>query len=200
MNIFRSRLHEIYTEGVNKIALSYEDDKGIVQDNNIDTFAWDYFDEYNIPRLKCKLLGHQLENLYNVLYELGETHLDGTICSHYRRCDNPGMEPPSVGLTTKQKHISIDINCKIRRVLAHFPLLNFLEHALDIYFEKIEKTLKLVVKRHIRIYGNVTVGRYMKELGKLRREREGQSIISNASKKLERSLKSTTISDLSVNR
>ena len=44
-NIFRSRLHEIYTEEVNKIALSCEDDKRIVQDNNIDSFAWGYREE-----------------------------------------------------------------------------------------------------------------------------------------------------------
>ena len=45
MNIFRSRLHEIYTEEVNKIALTCEDDKRIVQDNNIDTLAWGYREE-----------------------------------------------------------------------------------------------------------------------------------------------------------
>ena len=45
MKIFRSRLHEVYTEEVNKIALSSEDDKRIVQDNNTDTLAWGYREE-----------------------------------------------------------------------------------------------------------------------------------------------------------
>ena len=39
-------------------------------------------DEYNIPELKCELLGHHLENLQSVLRELGETPLGGKIFSH----------------------------------------------------------------------------------------------------------------------
>ena len=38
--------------------------------------ALEYFDEYNIPKLKCELLGHPLENLHSVLHELGETPVD----------------------------------------------------------------------------------------------------------------------------
>ena len=60
--------------------------------------ALEYFDEYNIPKLKCKVLGHNLENLQSGLYELGETPLDGKLCSRIIRCSNPGKEPPSKNL------------------------------------------------------------------------------------------------------
>ena len=70
------------------------------------------------------------------------------------------------------------------RELACFPRSYFLEHAIDDYFELIRKTLKFVVDRHIDDFEwNVTVGRYMKELALLRREREGLTLSRNASKK-----------------
>ena len=96
------------------------------------------FDKYNIPKLKCEVLGHHLKNLYSVLHELCKTPPGGKICLHCRRCSNPGVEPPSVELTSEQKQIKININ-KIRRELARFPRLNFLEEAFDSYFKQIEK-------------------------------------------------------------
>ena len=43
MNVIRSHLHEIFTETVNKIALSHEDDKRIIREDGINTFAHGYF-------------------------------------------------------------------------------------------------------------------------------------------------------------
>lgn len=45
MYIFRSKLHEIYTTKVNKISLSYKDEKRFICDNNNDTFAWGHYKE-----------------------------------------------------------------------------------------------------------------------------------------------------------
>ena len=42
MNVIRSHLHTIYTETVNKIALSPFDDKRLIQKDNIHTFAYGY--------------------------------------------------------------------------------------------------------------------------------------------------------------
>ena len=84
-----------------------------------------HFDKYNIPELKCEVLGYQLKNLYSILHDLGETPLGGKICLHCRRCSNPGIKLPSVELTSEQKQIKININNKIRRELARFPQLNF---------------------------------------------------------------------------
>lgn len=39
MNVIRSHLHDIYTETVNKVALSHEDDKRIIREDGIHTFA-----------------------------------------------------------------------------------------------------------------------------------------------------------------
>ena len=39
MNVFRSRLHEIYTERVVKVALSASDDKRIINEDGIHTTA-----------------------------------------------------------------------------------------------------------------------------------------------------------------
>ena len=152
-------------------------------------YALQYFDEYDIPRLKCKLLGYHLENLYNVLHELGNTPLDGNICSRSIQCSNPGKKPPLIGLTREQKHIWIDINERIFHELVDFPKLYFLEHAFDDYFKHITKTLKLVVDNDIDDFEwNVTVGRYMKELTFLRREREGKPIISKCIKEMRQEL------------
>jgi len=43
MNVIRSRLHEVYTEEVNKIALSAEDDKRIIQNDGISTLAHGHY-------------------------------------------------------------------------------------------------------------------------------------------------------------
>ena len=43
MRIFGSRKHEVYTEEINKIALSSKDDRRIVLPNKIDTLAYGRF-------------------------------------------------------------------------------------------------------------------------------------------------------------
>ena len=43
MNIIRSHLHDVYTETVNKVALSCEDDKRVVREDGIDTYAYGHF-------------------------------------------------------------------------------------------------------------------------------------------------------------
>ena len=40
MNVIRSYKHELYTERVNKIALSPNDDKRYILENVVDTLAW----------------------------------------------------------------------------------------------------------------------------------------------------------------
>ena len=42
MNVIRIREQELYTKEVNKVALSCEDERRIVQENNIYTLAWGY--------------------------------------------------------------------------------------------------------------------------------------------------------------
>ena len=43
MNVFRSHLHDVYSEEVNKIALSANDDKRIIQEDGIHTLAHGHF-------------------------------------------------------------------------------------------------------------------------------------------------------------
>ena len=43
MNVFRSHLHDIYTEEVNKVALSAEDDKRVIMDDGIHTLAYGHY-------------------------------------------------------------------------------------------------------------------------------------------------------------
>ena len=68
--------------------------------------ALKHFDEYNIPKLKCEVLGHHLENLYNALHDLGETPLDGIIYLRIIQHSNPGKEPPSDKLTSEQERVN----------------------------------------------------------------------------------------------
>ena len=42
MNVIRSHKHEVYTEEVNKVALSCEDDKRIILEDGIHTLAYGY--------------------------------------------------------------------------------------------------------------------------------------------------------------
>ena len=110
--------------------------------------ALKHFGDYNIPKLKCGVLGYHLENLYSVLRELGETPLDGKIC--IIQYSNPGKEPRSYELSSEQERIRIDIDDRIRRELARFPKLNLVEHAFDDYFEQTRKTLRLLVKNALK--------------------------------------------------
>ena len=43
MNVIRSHLHEIYTEEINKIALSADDDKRIILEDGIHTLAHGHY-------------------------------------------------------------------------------------------------------------------------------------------------------------
>jgi len=43
MNVIRSHLHEMYTEEVNKIALSADDDKRVIQEDQIHTLAYGHY-------------------------------------------------------------------------------------------------------------------------------------------------------------
>ena len=43
MNVIQSHRHEVYTEQVNKIALSAEDDKRVVLENKINILAYGHF-------------------------------------------------------------------------------------------------------------------------------------------------------------
>ena len=87
--------------------------------------ALEHFREYNIPKLKCELLGHHLENPYWSLYDLGNTPLDAEIHMQVSQHSNPGKKPPSVRFTREQKRVKVDIVDKIRRELARFPPRNF---------------------------------------------------------------------------
>ena len=40
MNVIRSHLHDLYTEEVNKVALSAEDDKRVIMEDGIHTLAY----------------------------------------------------------------------------------------------------------------------------------------------------------------
>ena len=51
---FRSRNHEIYTEKINKIALSSNDNKRIQKDNGINTYPYGYFDNNNNKNIDTK--------------------------------------------------------------------------------------------------------------------------------------------------
>ena len=153
-------------------------------------YALQYFHGYNIPELKCELLGHHLENLRSALHQLGETPLNGEIYWRIIQCSNPGMKQPSVELTREQKHRWIDINDTIMNELRDFPRLYlFLEITFDDSFEQIRKTLKLVIDRPIDDFEwNVTVDHYMKELALLRHERKGQPLISKCIEEIRQEL------------
>jgi hypothetical protein len=48
MNVIRSHLHDMYTEEVNKVALSSEDDKRVIMEDGVHTLAYGHYSEPNI--------------------------------------------------------------------------------------------------------------------------------------------------------
>jgi len=44
MYLFKSKLHQIYTQEYTKVTLNYLDDKRYIKENNIDTLAWGHKD------------------------------------------------------------------------------------------------------------------------------------------------------------
>ena len=119
-------------EGENKFLYEFLVDESVTITSEIQVAlkefvknALKHFNKSNIPKLKCEVLGHHLENLHSVLYELGETPLHGRICSHCKQCSKQGKEPPSDEVTRIQEQIKIDTNYKIRHELMKFPQLYF---------------------------------------------------------------------------
>ena len=43
MNVIRTNLHDLYTEEVNKVALSAEDDKRVIMEDRIHTLAYGHY-------------------------------------------------------------------------------------------------------------------------------------------------------------
>ena len=50
MNVIRSHLHDVYTEEVNKVALSSEDDKRVFMKDGLHTLAYDH---YSLNKKPC---------------------------------------------------------------------------------------------------------------------------------------------------
>ena len=46
MNVFRSHLHDVYSEEINKVALSANDDKRIVLKDGVHTLAHGHYRNY----------------------------------------------------------------------------------------------------------------------------------------------------------
>ncbi len=49
MYVLRSKVHQIYTQHISKLTLSYLDDKRFIRVNDIDTYAWGHYRIKNTP-------------------------------------------------------------------------------------------------------------------------------------------------------
>jgi len=54
MYLFKSKLHQIYTQEYKKVTLNYLDAKRYIKENNIDTLAWGHRDIAYYIKLKVK--------------------------------------------------------------------------------------------------------------------------------------------------
>ena len=43
MYVFRSKIHQVYTQYISKLTLSYLDDKRFICKNNVNTYAWGHY-------------------------------------------------------------------------------------------------------------------------------------------------------------
>ena len=115
---FRSRNHEIYTEKINKIALSSNDNKRIQDDNTINTYPLGYFDNNNIKvdtkneldilrdeakvlRNKSKILREEANTIQNSSKAIREEINDIIKESHAIKKDNIVKKEPH---TVKKEH------------------------------------------------------------------------------------------------
>ena len=64
MNVIRSHSHEIYTEEVDKVALSAGDDKRVVLENGIDTMAYGHY-KLKDGKIKVKVFSNRRSPLNN---------------------------------------------------------------------------------------------------------------------------------------
>ena len=64
MNVIRSHSHEIYTEEVDKVALSAGDDKRVVLENGIDTMAYRHY-KLKDGKIKVKVFSNRRSPLNN---------------------------------------------------------------------------------------------------------------------------------------
>ena len=122
-----------------------------------------------MPKLRAELLGYHIDNLSSFIrYHL--TVGPKTDLKHFFplsidcRCPSTGI--PSEELTSEQEGVKINIIDKIRREIARFPRLVFLNDIPWDYFRQKEETPELVVGRS----SNITVGLYMKNLALLRQQ------------------------------
>ena len=58
MNVIRSHKHEMYTQEVNKVALSAADDKRVVLENGIDTLAYAHY-KLKDGKIKVKVFNNK---------------------------------------------------------------------------------------------------------------------------------------------
>ena len=65
MNLIRHRNHELYTETVEKIALSAKDEKRNILENKIDTLAFGHYMN-NMVKEHEKIFGFKQEKIINI--------------------------------------------------------------------------------------------------------------------------------------
>ena len=140
--------------------------------------------EFVIPRLKCELLGHHIENFKTDLRKIVKTPVGVKIrCRNIRR-DIPG-EKPSVELTCEQESVNIDIYDRNPHMLKCYPRLSFMRGVIGVNTGNIACVLG--IQKDSVYTEHVTIGVYIKSIEVSRRHRELPSffhgIVSKRSRK-----------------
>ena len=128
-----------------------------------------YFNDYNIPALKCEILGYHIDNLKSTILELEEQSKGYSVYSNNKSYSVKGSHPPLIELTPKQKNLVIDIDIKVRHELENYPRLRKFWHFLSSYVVEIGNTLTSTIGTSSRVFSNITVSDYLDDVTRLRR-------------------------------
>ena len=143
-----------------------------------------YFNKYDIPRLKCESLGYHLKNLSSFIFRLTRVRTNQLKRTNGRVSRFQGKMPPSIELTREQELVEVYIERVIMNELKRFKSLNdFLYKAFSDYFKHIRDSLW-----YIGVSKPYTIGNYLKQVARCRRERELELFSSKCIKRIKEEL------------
>ena len=118
MNVIRSHLHDVYTEEVNKVALSVEDDNRVIMENGIHTLAYGHYSRKKTEGGSTRGVGGAKVSELSILYLLKLVHVIQVIVKLYTKLTFKSRHCKNTGET--RVYILVIVRKKLRSKLTAF--------------------------------------------------------------------------------